>query len=226
VAVGENAEFELTVTNRGDGVARHIVIVDRFDQGFRHLYDTRNEHKIENKTMQDLGPNESATVRPTFQVIDAGQRCHDVTVTADGADPATANACVTAVQAELTVTVDGPRRGVVGESSDFNTVVKNVGNVAATHVEVLLKCDGVFQPVAAPQGYEPQADPQSVLLRIDRLEPGERRPIGLQVRCLAPANNGCVKAFVTADGGVNQAAQKCVEILPAQSGAAPGGTTP
>jgi hypothetical protein len=100
-----------------------------------------------------------------------------------------------------------------------------VGTVAATHVEVLLKCDQEFQPMQAAQGAEPQADGQSVVLKIDRLEPGERRPIGLQVRCRAPANNGCVKAFVTADGGVNQAAQKCVEVLPAQSGAAPGGAT-
>jgi hypothetical protein len=225
--VGENVEFELTITNRGDGVARHIAIVDRFDQGLRHLNDSRNEHKIEKRDVRDLAPNESTTERPTFQVVDAGQRCHDVTVTADGAEPATANSCITAVSAELTVTVDGPRRGVVGEDSNFNAIVKNVGTVAATHVEVLLKCDGVFKPVQAAQGAEPQADGQSILLKIDRLEPGERRPIGLQVSCRAPANNGCVKAFVTADGGVNQAAQKCVEILPAQAAGTGGaGTSP
>ena len=36
VAVGEFASFELTVTNRGDGVARNIFVTDRFDRGLRH----------------------------------------------------------------------------------------------------------------------------------------------------------------------------------------------
>ena len=36
VAVGENVSFNLTVTNRGDGVAQHIKVSDRFDRGLRH----------------------------------------------------------------------------------------------------------------------------------------------------------------------------------------------
>ncbi len=223
VAVGEFIAYELTVINRGDSVARHIQILDRFDRGLRFPGGKPNEYTVKNTSMRDLQPNESDIVRLPFQVVDVGKQCHDVTVTADGADPATQHACVTGVQADLNVSITGPRSRIVGEIAEFNAVIKNVGAIAATHVEVVLRCDAALVPTSAEPGSEAQAD-GSIMLRIERLEPGEHRQFRMQAQCHGPSNNACTKAFVTADGGVNQAAQACVEILPALSEAAPGGT--
>jgi hypothetical protein len=222
VAVGQNASFELTVTNRGDAVARHILIVDNFDRGLRHLMAQQGVFKITYDKMRDLPPNDSETIRLTFQVVDAGMQCHEATVTADGADPvSTQRACVTAGQAVLTVTTNAPRQQVVGARPKLNAVIKNTGDTAATNVEIVARCDAALAPVNAEKGHEslPNGD---LLLRVDRLEPGDRRVFGMEVECKAPSNNACVRFIVTADGGVTAAADACMEVLPQLGGASPG----
>jgi hypothetical protein len=61
-----------------------------------------------------------------------------------------------------------------------------------------------------------------ILLRIDRLEPGERRAFAMEARCAAPSNNARVVVSMTGDGGINYADDASVEILPPISAAAPG----
>jgi hypothetical protein len=223
VAVGQNASFELTVTNRGDALARHILIVDNFDRGLRHLMAQPNEYKITYDKMRDLPPNDSETIRLTFQVADAGMQCHEATITADGADPVSQRACVTAGQATLTVTTNAPRRQIVGDRAKINAIVKNTGETAATNIEIVARCDAALAPINAEQGHVslPNGD---LLLRVDRLEPGERRVFGVEVECKAPSNNACTRFIVTAAGGVTAAADACMEVLPQLGGAsaAPG----
>ena len=221
VAVGDYAAFELVVTNRGNAVARHIVITDRFDRGLRHPSAQPNEYTVTNATMGALPPNESATVRPTFQVVDGGQQCHEVTVTADGAAAVSQRACVTARQAALEVTIDLPRRGTVGASEKFSAVVKNTGDVPATNIELAVHCDPAIVLTAAERGHEPL--PDGFLLKIDRLIPNERRTVIMQGMYRSPSNKACARALVTADGGVSVADEECVEILPPQDAAGSAG---
>ena len=223
IAVGQNVTFELTVTNRGDGIARHIRVEDNFDRGLRHPAAKPNEYKISYDGMRDLPPGESETLRLTFQVVDGGMQCHEATVTADGAEPVTSRrACVTAGQGAIDVTTNAPRRQVVGETAKINAVVKNVGETAATHIEIVAHCDAALAPSQAEEGHVtlPNGD---ILLRVDRLEPGERRTFRMEVLCKAPSNNACTRFIVTADGGVTAAADACMEVLPQLSPGAPGG---
>ena len=53
VAVGQNVNWELTVTNRGDAMASHILINVRFDRGLRHLGDDRREYAIKYDKMRN-----------------------------------------------------------------------------------------------------------------------------------------------------------------------------
>ena len=223
VAVGEFAAFELTVTNRGDGVARNILVTDRFDRGLRHQNAQPNEYMIKYSGMRDLQPNESQMIRLTFQVVDGGKQCHEATVTADGAEAVSKSGCIMARQAALEVSITGPRSRVVGETAEFSAVVKNVGDVAATNIEMVIRCDAAIVPTKAEAGSVSLAD-GGILLKIDRLEPAERRTFGMNGECRGASNRACARAIVTADGGVNQAAEACVEILSPLSNAAPGAT--
>jgi len=221
VAVGEFASFELTVTNRGDGVARNILVTDRFDRGLRHEKAQPNEYAIKYPFgMRELQPNESQMIRLTFQVVDGGKQCHEATVTADGAEAVSQSGCIMARQAALEVSITGPRSRVVGETAEFSAVVKNVGDVAATNIEMVIRCDAAIVATMAERGSQPLAD--GAVLKIDRLEPAERRPFRMNGQCRSASNRACAKAIVTADGGVNQAAEACVEILSPLSNAAPG----
>jgi uncharacterized repeat protein (TIGR01451 family) len=224
-SVGENVSFEVVITNRGNGMARNVIIVDRFDRGLRHPKAQPNVYGVE-YPVGNLPPGESQTVNLTFQVVEGGQHCHEVTVSAEGTASVTRRDCVTARQAALEVSLTGPRRQVVGESAAFSAVVRNVGDVPATNIELVFRPDAAIVPTLSETDARalPNGD---VLIRIEKLEAGERRPIRLEGRCNAASNRSCTQVFVTADGGVTAAAEACVEILPALGSSAPGtGSTP
>jgi hypothetical protein len=94
-----------------------------------------------------------------------------------------------------------------------------------TNIEVVVHCDASIAPTMAERGSQPLGD-NSFLLKIESLASGERRTIGLQGQCRAASNRACAKVTVTADGGVNQADEACVEILPPLNSPAPGGAAP
>ena len=221
VAVGDYASSNLTVTNRGDGTARGIRVHVRFDEGLAHLSARPGVYEIDYQGMRALPPGESETIPLTFQVTAGGTQCHEVTVSAEGAQSQSARGCVTAPQAELQVTANASRRSTVGEIAEFGAVVRNVGTVAATNVLLVARYDAELEPVEAEPGHKRLPD-GAVTLEIDRLEPGERRTFGMTARCQAQSNNACTRFIVTADGGVTAATEACVEILPLRPPSGPG----
>jgi uncharacterized repeat protein (TIGR01451 family) len=223
VGVGEYVNFEVTIRNAGGGTARGIRLRDRFDTGLRHPSAKPNEFAVEYPGVRDLPPGESTTTPLTFQVVAGGTHCHEVTVSAEGVEPISERACVTAREAALEVSVTAPRSRVVGETAQFNVVVKNVGEVAATNVEIVNRYDAALEPSQAPPGHErlPNGD---ILLRIDRLEAGERRTFSTTAACRTQSNRACNRVEVRTEGAIVAAAEGCVEILPALpagAGAAP-----
>jgi hypothetical protein len=140
-------------------------------------------------------------------------QCHEATITAEGAQPVVQKGCVTARQPALEVSATINRSRVMGETAEFSAVVKNVGDVAATNIELVVHCEPALDPTRAEPGSQPLQD-GGILLKIDRLEPTERRTFRMEAVCRSPSNRACARALVTADGGVNQAAEACVEILP------------
>ncbi len=99
VEIGGFAQFDVVVTNRGDAPARGIKVLDKFDAGLTHVRAEDNERAVKYNGMRDLAPGDSATVPLTFGVEDAGQLCHRVTVSAEGAADVTESGCITAIDA-------------------------------------------------------------------------------------------------------------------------------
>jgi hypothetical protein len=239
VDVGDFARFNVVVTNRGAGPAHKIEILDEFDHGLKHPQAQPNEFKIKYPGMKDLAPGESTTVPLTFEVIAAGRQCHQVTASADTGNPATDRGCITAVASPqsaaaaptpsaapnlniapssgpagtLEVLKVAPLRHFVGELAKFKVVVKNSGQFPVTHVEVLDQYDPAFDPRFIDAGSE-TAGTGKILWRIDRIDVGERREFKVQAACISPSTNACSRVTVSADGGLNYTAQKCVEIQP------------
>jgi hypothetical protein len=228
VAVGQYVGFELTITNRGDGVARNIVIMDSFDkQGLRHDRDQNKEGVIRNaKSVPELAPNASGVVKLDFQVIAPGKYCHNVTVTADGADPVRLPpACVTGTQASLEVKISGEYRRVVGEVASFNVTIQNTGSSPAANVELRV----VFDPASALElipeaqnGIERLPDGSARVQLNGELAVSERRPIRIRCNTRAPSAHACARASVSSMGGGASQDEACLEILQANNGAAPG----
>ncbi|MGD9636425.1 MAG: hypothetical protein AB7G28_07450 [Pirellulales bacterium] len=227
------ASFDVIVTNRGNETARHIKVHDRFDEGLTHIRALPGEREVKHESINDLAPGNSVTVPLTFGVKAAGELCHEVTVTADGANPVTERGCITAVAAKpagqptIEVTKQGPRRHYVGELALFSIVIKNTGEVFVTNLVVNDRYDAALEPRSTGAGATRLAD-DSFEWRIPRLEKGERREIKVSAACVSPSTKACSTATVTADGGIMITEERCVEILPSQSQlpAGPGGVSP
>jgi uncharacterized repeat protein (TIGR01451 family) len=227
MAVGEYVSYDVTITNRGDGVARHVQITDRFDQGLAHPNDTKNEHVIHNTNLNDIPPNESQRLpRPlTFRIVGVGPQCHDLTVTADDADPVSKRACVTGVPAALEVKISGLHTATVGDVADFNVTVRNTGTTNASGVQLAVQFDAAFEPMFDP-GQEPLPN-GGVLVRFDRdLVPTEKRPLRVRAKCKQSSQHACAHAAVSAMGNANTVDDWCLEIRPPFSGTVPGATAP
>jgi uncharacterized repeat protein (TIGR01451 family) len=213
VAIGQFVSYELTITNRGDGVARNVKVTDEFDTGLTHEGDVRNTHNIE-KPVRDLAPNDSERVTLTFKLVESGRQCHRVTVTADGADPQKLQGCAAAIQAAIGVKISAPVRRVVGEVAEFSATIRNTGTSPATNVELRVQFDPAIEPVI--ESGVSRLDDGSVAIRLDReLAASERRVFRLQGRCRNPSTHACVRASVTALGGAVSQDEACLEILPA-----------
>jgi hypothetical protein len=219
VAVGDFASFDIVVTNRGDGTARGIKIRSQFDRGLSHPEAQANAFAVDYPGMRDLPPGDSETIPLTFQIVAGGTQCHEVTVSAEGAEAVTARGCVTARQTTLELDVRGHEQRTVGQFAEFVAVIRNVGDVAATNVELVARCDEPLEPRRAERGHGRLPD-GAFVMRIAKMEANERREFRIEVLCRAAANSACTRVTVTADGGVTVADDACVEILPQ---AAPGG---
>jgi hypothetical protein len=223
VAVGQFVSWELTITNRGDGVARHIVVEDRFDQGLTHEKDLQNTHAIKRSgDIRDLAPNDSERIPLTFTMVGAGRQCHYVTVSADGATPVQQQACATGTQAALEVKISGEHTRVVGDVTTFSVAVRNVGASGAANVVLRVQFDppAVLEPII--ENDWSRLDDGSVAVQLNReLTANERRVFRLQARCRAPITHACARASVTAAGSAVSQDEACLEILP--PGSPPGG---
>jgi hypothetical protein len=225
LAVGDFASFDIVVTNRGDGTARGIKIRSQFDRGLSHPNAKPNEFAVDYPGMRDLPPGESATIPLTFQVVAGGTQCHEVTVSADGAEAVSARGCVTARQSTLELNVRGHERRNVGEIAEFVAVLRNVGDVAATNIELVARFDEPLEPRRAERGHERLSD-GALVMRVAKMEANERREFRMEALCRSAANSACNRVTVTADGGVTLADDACVEILPPAASGGPGAISP
>jgi uncharacterized repeat protein (TIGR01451 family) len=222
VAVGQFVSYELTITNRGDGVARNVKVADDFDVGLTHEGDVRNTHNIE-KPIRDLAPNDSERVPLTFRLVKGGRQCHRVTVTADGSDPAKAEGCVTAIQAAIGVKISGPHQRVVGEVAEFSATIRNTGTSAAANVELRVQFDpaGAIEPVI--ENGLSRLDDGSVTVQLGELAANEKRVVAFRGRCRNPSVRVLARASVTALGGAVSQDETSLEILPAMPNSPPPG---
>ncbi len=90
--VGTDASFTLEVTNRGATAATGVLISDRFDAGLQHAAAAS---PIE-ANLGQIGAGETRRIAITFHVVQAGQLCQEISVTADGGLRGNARSCITA----------------------------------------------------------------------------------------------------------------------------------
>jgi len=231
--VGKQVRFQVQIHNRGNAPATGIVMNDRFDPGLSHLGDHDRTLEIENKGVGTLAPGDSRALFLTFDVLKAGQLCHDVTVTSLEGARDQRRACITAIQPPpelkpgLKVIKDGDHLKNVGEIALFTVVIKNTGQVPLINVQVVDQYNEALQP--RPPGPSYQTLPGRVLWQYPKLAVGESKRVEIECLCLQPAKKACSLVKVTAVGEGSSrelvaVGEHCVEIAARSAAASPGAT--
>ena len=245
--VGSSARFEIQVVNRGTGVARNVMVNDRFGAGLQH---PASASPIEHPLV-DLPPGATGRLIVNFQVMQAGEVCQDVTVTADGGITATTQNCLTAVEpptqqpaqeppagqpapteppaaatplptgpAQLTVNMTGPDRQQVGGTARFKIQITNTSDKPVTNLEIADHFETSLQPTQATEGYT-WLEGSTLGWKVASLEPGKTIVYDIEFRCLRPTPKACNRVTVKADGIDSTAGEECLEITPEPGAAAP-----
>jgi uncharacterized repeat protein (TIGR01451 family) len=91
--IGGQVTYTIDIANQSDATLTHVVVSDRFDPGLEHAVATGGA--IERDLQDEIPPRQSRQLAVTFQVVQSGQLCQDVTITADGGLRGEAHTCLT-----------------------------------------------------------------------------------------------------------------------------------
>jgi uncharacterized repeat protein (TIGR01451 family) len=204
--VGVPVNYQVTITNPGDGPAANVMLSAQYDPGLEAIQNA----KTLTLALGTLGPGESKNIPLTLTPRQVGRLSTRVTASADGGLSDSAEHAVTVQQSQLTLGVFGPTRRYVGGKAEFDVRVTNAGDMPLTNVIVRDRLPPELRFESATQGGQPGAG--EVLWRLGTLGPREQRI--LQVTTVAekltPSAVQVVEA--TADPAMRAQAQASLEI--------------
>ena len=209
--VGQDIEYKVTVTNRGDRALPDVVVTDRFDAGLAHQ---QGAGPIE-WPLGRLEPGQSRQLGLSFRIVQQGRHCHTLEATGTGTPPARTSACVVGQpepRRDLTVRKTGPNQMTEGERGDFYVEIENTGEIALANLQIVDQYGPEFRPILADPP-ESSTDRNRVVWYLTRLEPGERRTF--KVTCQAMFGNvdrACTDVFVRSADGVERTDQRCLRF--------------
>lgn len=176
VVIGDQAVFQLQMTNTGTGPANNVVLHDRLPPGLQHSSGSSIDADI-----GTLAPGESKTVSLPTTAAQVGRHVNEATVTADNAAPASAQAVVLVTQPALFLRKTGPQSRFLNREAEFDLEVSNTGSAPATNVRVLDRLPEGLEFISASDGGTYDANTRTIVWPIGTLEPGQRRGLQLKV---------------------------------------------
>ncbi|MBX3425142.1 MAG: hypothetical protein KF688_05630 [Pirellulales bacterium] len=234
VQAGGLAKFEIVVRNVGDATATDVRLNCKFTPGLSHVRDTDNDRQIDTGDLGPLAPGASTSVPLEFNVLQAGQLAHDVTVTCAEAEAVAARATLTArpaprqAQPGLRIEKIGPAQATAGQSALFRVTVRNTGETPLTNVVVVDEYPaGFLQAKPRQAGYSLVGG--NIRWVIPAMQPGDLQQFDVDCLCLQQSLRVTTTATASAETGpdsapIRNSAEHRLEILPAQGGAVgPGG---
>jgi uncharacterized repeat protein (TIGR01451 family) len=232
--VGQEIEYQVRVTNRGDRALSDIELTDRFDEGLAHSSGASPV----TWPLGPLGAGQSREVGLRFRIVAPGRLCHTLEARATGAPSARTTACVTAVEpaaspqpaepppsaaeppvngAAIVVRKTGPTQMTVGERADFFVLITNNGDTALTNLQVVDRYDPELRPQTADPR-ESSVSQDGIVWYISQLAPGEKQTFQVTCEALFDVRSACSRAIVRAAGGGEATDEHCLAILPATPG--------
>ena len=195
--LGQDADFELVLRNRGPLSVEEVIIQPALPEGFKLVSSTPKAEVIDQHLswrLAKLDPQEEARIRMRLNPKQVGSGRSHARVTYSTAS-ATA---LRVVEPMLKIKADAPEKAIIGSQVVFNVTVSNPGTGKATNatLEALLP-DGLTRKAKSPT------------YGLGTLNPGESRSIRI-VATMSELGNHFCQFVATADNGLHDETSKNV----------------
>lgn len=217
--VGDTVTFEVVATNRGSAPVSGLVAIDSFDPGLEHATGA-NPIK---KELGELAAGASKTFGVTFKLTQPGELCQRLELRDSTGAAAQDRFCLRvreappAAKGKLTVQKFCPQSRRVGESVEFEILVRNTGDGYLRNVRLLDQYDTTYLDATFASENFNFKDNGSDLEYIfaEPLAPGQEKQLKVVCKCLRSVRQACNKVVATAEGVDPVTAQTCLEIVEA-----------
>ena len=198
---GDMLHYTITVTNKGTCIAREVLLTDIIPVGLEHA---SGQNSLSFK-LGDLAPCQTKTISLCLRAAARGRFCNRAVVTACNANETSCESCVEVLQYSCTVTKEGPKEVKIGQSAEYNIVVKNTGDRPLTDVIVT---DDTPNGTAIVSAKNAQISGNRVVWRLGTLGAGEDAELPISLTTCSPGYY-CNKVHVSNAQGKCCMAESC-----------------
>jgi uncharacterized repeat protein (TIGR01451 family) len=177
---GEDAIFQIKVTNSGSGPAQNMVLQAVMSDGLYHQQGAKLETKL-----ASLAAGETKTVSLPLAAVKAGMQGCQITVTADGSADALAKASVNVVEPRLQITQSGPAKCLVRAEPTYEITLSNPGTAATEPITLYAVLPDGFDYVQASDGGTFNATNRAITWKLNGLTAGSMKSVAVKLRASA-----------------------------------------
>ncbi len=206
--VGRPATFQATIANTGAAPVTNVLVQAAFDKGLDH---EKSGNSMDAR-LGDLKPFERRELPPlVLTPRQLGTFTVRATARADGGLSDQAEQAIQVKQAQLGVSVVGPRTRQVGLPVEWEIRVHNPGDVPVTGVVLRNRLPSEVRFQSSTEGGRPGDG--EVTWELGALQPGAEKRVRVTATCERPAPAAVNRAEATADGGLRAADEAVTAIV-------------
>jgi uncharacterized repeat protein (TIGR01451 family) len=182
--VGEDAVFQIKVTNSGTGPAQNMVLRAEMTEGLFFPHGPKLGPKLET-TLATLPAGETKTLTLPLNAVKAGLQACQFTVTADGSPETSAKAQVNVVEPQLQITQTGPAKCLVRAEPTYEITLSNPGTAATDPITVHAVLPDGFDYVQASDSGAFSPTNRAVSWKLPGLPAGGTKAVAVKLRAAA-----------------------------------------
>jgi uncharacterized repeat protein (TIGR01451 family) len=184
---GQSVQFQITVSNPGDGPARNVIVQAKLSPGLKHESGEPNDQNIFEQTIDEIGPGQRVQLDTLVAetVLGDEQSCTVVAKSPDVSPPspeAMSTKTITVVEPKLKLSVAGPAERYTDTSATYEITLDNPGTAPARNVRAQAIVPTSARLVALPLGARYDPATRRLSWARPQLNPGEKAVFAFQVR--------------------------------------------
>ncbi len=175
--IGDGTNFELTVTNPGDGIAEHVKLTAEMPEGMEHV-----KGRLVNFDIGNLSPGEKRTVQVLCVARAGGDQTCKASAEADGGLKSSDKATINVITPQITVESKGPALRYLDRKATYKITVSNPGDAAAANVLVHDVVPAGFKYVNSDNGGRYDQATRTVSWFVGEIGAGQNREMNIELQ--------------------------------------------